>query len=537
MPNKGKGRAASGGGQGGLLQRLENMVLMKLLGGDQPKSNDHWDRGGYKAEHGSKGARSTVHDKFEGNDRKEWKCNGCGFATNRRTRSACYKCGTPRAAQRPPHQQAAQQAQRKAAAPASSTCPTTTRQETTVAAERGKDAKAQQNVTTDATDEDLTDIGDVGEAIKSWRTAAACKSKASVVTDTAMAHSAASLETEMEEDDGDILGAELLKAYRAIAASARGAKAEHALACIRAHEKATTAKAARKPIGELNLEGLQADQAVARIQERLAHLESQRADHAAKCNAKEAEDEAAAQKLLGGIKVKIDELQKMFDEVKAEANTEKEKWRALHNQQREAFDAKVAAATAMLEAARKDPSKLIKPAATEDSPTQRQQQQQQQQQQQMDVVMAEAKIRPVACLPQVTIQDERHLARLAKAQAVIEQAAQQDLFVELTLADIGLTAAEAEHLVGEGEWAEKFPKERPGETASADAAVDLALPKRIVALIGKAISLIEISAVAKKTAQEAAEATVAQVAAAGGAWRTVGKAGKTAKTEPGRQPY
>ncbi len=83
----------------------------------------------------------------------------------------------------------------------------------------------------------------------------------------------------------------------------------------------------------------------------------------------------------------------------------------------------------------------------------------------------------------------------------------------------------------------EFPKERPGETADVGTAIDLALPKRIVALIGKAISLIEISAVAKKTAQEAAEATVAQVAAAGGAWQTVGKAGKKAKTEPGRQPY
>ncbi len=225
------------------------------------------------------------------------------------------------------------------------------------------------------------------------------------------------------------------------------------------------------------------------------------------------------------------------------------------------YGAKIAAMQEMLQTAKSDPLKLVG-RVQEAGSQQRQPHQQQQPQQQtpaarqgaaavsattsatteatkpvkegatLDVQMVDAQVRPLAELPQVTVQDERHLARLAKAQAVIEHAAQQDVHVELAFRDIGLSTKEVEHLVGEAEWAEKYPK---GEN-SEQPADDWPLPKRMVALVGKAISLVEISTAVRRTAQEAAAAAVSQAAATGNAWQVV-KHGRRGKAEQGRQPY
>ncbi len=121
----------------------------------------------------------------------------------------------------------------------------------------------------------------------------------------------------------------------------------------------------------------------------------------------------------------------------------------------------------------------------------------------------------MAILPQIALTEEAPLARLARAQAVIDQASQQDAHVDLSLHDLGLNAQEVELLIGTEAWQEKFPVSAP------QPADDWPLPKRVIALVGKAVSRIEVSTAVAQTAQAAAATAVAEATAAGKAWQVV----------------
>ncbi len=323
-----------------------------------------------------------------------------------------------------------------------------------------------------------------------------CPSKLATVKLAATAMTNTDEELTEVDDGSDILSQEEVKLYRAIQESASGKRAEEATAHLRAHERATAARDALKPLEDIQLIGLQPSQVLPRVEAKLAELQRQKVDDAARWQRKEEEDDLAAdvlEKELGRwIQAYTDELQQARERRKAE----RLKWAAAHKEQRDRIDAKIGEVTKLLAKAKADPASLVAQpvadaaaASVEDSP--------------MDAggtsasdpkaaaattkpVAADAAIRPMAVLPQIALEDEAQLARLARAQAVIDQAAQQDSHVELALRDLGLNAKEVDMLIGSAAWQEKYPEDSPQPQD------DWPLPKRIVALVGKAVSRIEV---------------------------------------------
>ncbi len=219
-----------------------------------------------------------------------------------------------------------------------------------------------------------------------------------------------------------------------------------------------------------------------------------------------------------------------LEEVRTVRKTERAKWAAAHAEQRDRVEAKITEVLKLREKAKSNPAALVVDpkavttakeeeyavmttdnAATAPGNAKLTQ-----------AVEAVTVVRPLAALPEVDIKDEAQLARLAKAQAVIDQASQQDAHVDLALRDLGLSALEVKVLVGAAVWDEKYPDQ------AAQPQDDWPLPKRIVALVGKAVSRIEVSTVMAQTAQKAAAEALAEATAQGKAWQLVGN-GRRAK--------
>ena len=129
-------------------------------------------------------------------------------------------------------------------------------------------------------------------------------------------------------------------------------------------------------------------------------------------------------------------------------------------------------------------------------------------------------LRPLVAPPELgPVSEQAQIAKLARVQSVIDQAAQQDGWVDITLNDLGLDIPEAIALVSSEEWRDKYPIDSDG---FGDPAADHPLPKRLLALMGKAVAKIEVSTAVQQTAAAAAAVTVSQAAENTSRWRAMG---------------
>ena len=363
----------------------------------------------------------------------------------------------------------------------------------------------------------------IAQEIARVRKLTTCPSKSAVVKLVANATTPTDDELIEEEVPRDILSPEELKSYRSLQEPAVGKRAEQATAYLRAHEAATAARDALKPIEDLQLIGLQLAQVQPRIDAKLVELQRQKADNAARWQEKEREDAQAAdaleEKLLDWIKAYKDQLEK----AQAHRKTERAKWAAAHEDQMNRLDAKIGEVTKLLEKAKKDLAALVvEPTLPQGTASKSDVDMSvgkvtvgPQHSRATAAVASQVQVRPLAVLPQIIIQDEAQLARLAKAQAVIDQAAQQDAHVDLAMMDIGLSAGEIELLVGANEWEIQCPE------GTQQPANDWPLPKRVVALIGKAVSRIQVTTAVAQTAQAAAAIALAEAIAVAKSWQVV----------------
>ncbi len=508
MPNKGKPRGAHSEASG-LIQTLERAILQRLLGDSGGTVSGGGMRGGasqranqpnqqLRTNNASNqgGGGQAQNGKRAQTRKNEWTCQQCGFETNRPKNGNCWRCNVPRGA---------------TTGTATTTTLNSTRSTASSTSTSSTSTSPSTTATTGATptdeDEQMKVDTELLAAIDGWKKAATCRSHATVVADIAKADGETD-GVEAEQDD-DLLTAEELKGYRALLTSAKGPRADHLLLTIKAHERAAAAKAATKPIDTLKLEGLEPAQALARIEERVASLQSQKADHAAYCKAKEEADEKAAEELLDKITKRIEAYKEQLQVVTTKRATERQKWQAVHRQKQEAFDAQLEVAKKKLAIAREDPNKVIKPS------TETVKENVELEDVKMGDGLGAPQIRPLAVLPTFTTKDETLLTKLAQTQAVIDHWAQQDVLVELALTSLGLSPSEVIELVGKAEWDAAFPAD------SRQPQDDWPLPRRLISLVGKAISRIEVSTAAAVAAQATALEVLTQAAADTRAWKAV----------------
>jgi hypothetical protein len=344
-----------------------------------------------------------------------------------------------------------------------------------------------------------------------------CPSKSAAVRLVKVATSDGDDEMIDDTTDSAILTQDEVKLYRGILEVATGKRAEEATAHLRAHEIAVAARDATKPLDDIQLVGLQPTQVLPRVEAKLAELQQKKADDQARWLDKEREDDSVVDELVANLKDWVKFYQDKLEDTLKRRKDERAKWAALHADQSALIDAKILEVTKLLEVAKKDPASLVappKPAQAEAAEAEGD----------VKMTVSDAKhmaeavkveVRPLAALPQIALKDDAQLARLATAQAVIDQAAQQDVHVDLALRDLGLSAEEVATLIGVNEWREKSPADGPQPEA------DWPLHKRILALVQKAVSRIEISTAVEQTAQRAAATAIAQATEAGKAWQVV----------------
>ncbi len=566
MPNKGKQRPNSwtwGPPRGGAADPIESLMptvvraLLQQMTGPQPQlappqfhhQQQQWQQQQQMQQQQQRppySHRSQQHHQGNGGGgggangrgsngagQEEWACATCGFLTNRGKRKSCYKCGVAK------HPTTQQSTATTRTTPTAQQMPTA-RHHASGGAGGGSGPGATGANGGDETTTEITLDHGFNERVMKAQRSLACPSQLAVVKLAATA-AASTDDIEMELDnEAHILTPELLKLYRTLQSTATGKKAEEATAHLRAHEKATAARDALKPVADIQLVGLQPAQVLPRVEAKLVDLQRQRADAAARWASKEAEDDELADKVEREFEAYIKAYTDKHQEMRAVRKAERAKWAAAHEDQRARIDAKIVEVTKLRDKAQVDPASLVKdPSKEADAPRA--------EDGAMDTgggpnpsaaeaaaaaaagvaaakadtagtaraVAADTVIRPVATLPVIATTDEAELVRLAKAQAVVDQAAQQDAHVDLSLADLGLTAEELTVLIGCENWREYYPADAPQPQD------DWPLPKRIIALLGKAVSRVEVSTAMAQTAQAAAAAAIAQATAAGKSWQLV----------------
>ncbi len=490
-------------------QPFSSQRLQQPHRSQQQQQQQQWGGGGG----GGRGGGGSTSEPKQG----EWACV-YGVKTNRARRQSCYKCG----AARPPS--TTTQAQGKRTSPEAVTAKPTPKAGAPSITEGGGDSACD-----DGQAEELVLDQTITDMITKVHKMISCPSKSAAVKMAAT--TAGDDDLELIEDGGspkDILTQDEVKLYRALQETASGKRAEEATKYLRAHERAMTAREALRPVEDIQLIGLQPSQVLPRVEAQLVELQRQQADDAARWAKKETDDAAAADELEAKLEARTKAYSEKLEEVRTARKTERAKWAAAHAEQRDRVEAKITEVLKLREKAKSNPSALVvDPKAVTATKVEE------------DVVMAadnaaaapgSAKptqavgavttVRPLAALPEVDIKDEAQLARLAKAQAVIDQASQQDAHVDLALRDLGLSAMEVKVLVGAAVWDEKYPDQ------AAQPQDDWPLPKRIVALVGKAVSRIEVSTVMAQTAQKAAAEALAEATAQGKAWQPVGNGGR-----------
>ncbi len=537
MPNKGGWRKGAGSNDD-VMNALGKAILASMFGGGNGHSLNSTNAGGSdqrrqqkQRDRGGGGGGAARGDGATGGGLKpaEWVCP-CGANPNRAWRTACYKCGAPRVAAaaarnnlktpttRPTTTAAAATATTATTTPPKQPAKTTRTAPTTLPpVDATQDPPAEEDPI--VLDQKVTDEFD--RVIKKI----SCQSKLAAVK----LASTAAVEEDVElvddhDSDTDILTPSELQLYRSLQESAVGARAEQATAYLRAHEQAMMAKDALKPVEDIRLVGLKPAQVLPRVEAKLAELQQQRADDDARWAKREEEDGQAADQLEATLEAWVRAYTEKLEKARAARKAERAKWAAAHQLQRARVDAKIAEMTKLLEKAKADPAALVaepKPVAeaardketadmnTDDGDTSTTTARVTQ------TVASGTVVRPLAAVPAVQVKDEAQLVRLARAQAVVIQASQQDAHVDLSLQDLALTAEEVRTLVGHAEWDEKYPPSSPQPQ------VDWPLPKRIIALVGLAVARIEISTAVATSAQAAAAQALAEATEQGKAWQLV----------------
>ncbi len=327
-----------------------------------------------------------------------------------------------------------------------------------------------------------------------------------------------------------ILSSDDLRLAKAMLISPIAEFAALATARIKKHEEALQVRAAAKTAARVDLATLSPKQGVEHCAAELQGLRKEEADALAHWTTKSAEDDAEYQLIKDKCELEISRAQQRLGQATEWHTVNKAKYQAQHNVRLREIRARmdtmeVKLAQAKLAEVQAGELANVPPAArakddiddevttttmnaTELNPTEKVAD---------DAMGVPATMRPAAVPPQLEpLTDEAQLQRLAFTKGVLDAAAQQDAWIDLSLGDLGIDLVSAIKLIGEGEWRDKFPLD---EFGLGDLAADHPIPKRLIAILAKAVGQLEVQTALSQQVAASAMESVTKAAQAAKMWK------------------